>query len=164
MKLFVVILLTGYFLARDNEGLQPAGENLKRLLKSWAVYLLCAGLSAFAGLLLNKPGQGLNPLILFLAAALPAIIFRGRPVCMIAGAATAFCALRFIADGSYVAAALMSVEIGALIVAFLYQGARVRMAQLYLPLLTQKASGRLFVLFSLAVLTALVYQKAVQLF
>lgn len=164
MKLFGIILLTGYFLAREKKNLAQPNESLKELLRVWAIYLLCAGLTFFIGIFLDAPGQGLNPLILFLAGTLPVVIFQGRPVCMIAGTATAFCVLSLMPDVSRAVLVLVWVEGMVLVTAFLYRGARVRMANLYLPVPTQNTPGWLLVLFSAALLLAAIYQKAVQLF
>ena len=83
---------------------------------------------------------------------------------MLAGAATAFCVLNFMDDMNEALLVLAGMEGAVLVTAFLCRGARIRMANLYLPALTQKTPGRLLVLLGAAVLLAAIYQKIVQLF
>jgi hypothetical protein len=164
MKLFGIIFLTGYWLAHENENLPGAQNQLGGLLREWGVYLLCSGVAVTTGIFLNGQESGLRPLILLWMACLPTIVFRGRPVCMIAGAATAFCILRFMPNGSRIVTAFVCVEIAVLVTAFLCLGARLRINQLGLNVLAQKSTTRLYILFSIAVLFLTVYQKMIQLF
>lgn len=162
MKLFGVVILAGYFLARERE---PYGRNsLADLIRSWAVYVTSAGFTFFSGFILNGGAGGFYLFILLLAAALPVIIFRGSVVCMLSGAATAFCVLRLLPDFGKAAVTLLAAETAVLIVVFLYRGTRQRMTHFHVPALAQNSIGRLLLLFSLAVLLAAVYQKSIQLF
>ena len=163
MKLFGVILLAGYFLAREREPFCHGKEALEKILAEWAVYLACAGISVLTGLILLWVTGDFQPAVILLVATLPAILFRGSPVCMIAGAATAFCVLKF-PQLNQIAAALFCSEVAVHVLAFFYQGARERMTRLNVFPIEQKNSKRLLALFALAVLWALIYEKMVQVF
>lgn len=163
MKFFGVILLTGYFLGRERELFLPADKDLKHLLKMWAVYLACAGTAVFLGMIPLADAR-LQPALVLFSALIPAILFQGRAVCAFAGAATAFCVLRFAPDFNRVALMLVSAEAAVLIIAFFYQGARERMLRLFTPRAARGDFGALGTLFALAVLMILVWQKTIQIF
>jgi|GEM_PF-3513651 len=159
MKLFGVILLAGYFLAREQEGLLSRKEALRGLIRNTAVYWLCAGIATLVGGLSGPSSNLFQPVAILFAAVLPAIIFKGRPICFIAGAATAFCVLRLMPDVGGVAIALFSAEVAVLVLALFYEGAWRRMGRLQPVFLNQKKSAKLFLLFALAVLMLLAYQS-----
>ncbi len=162
MKLFGVILLAGYFLAREQEGSPQGKESLRAMIQSVAVYWLCAGLATASGFL---PTQAqLQPVVILFAALLPGILFKARPICFFAGAATAFCVLRWMPDLNRVAIALLCSEIAVLAAAFLYEGAWRRVWRLHAVPAGQKSLIRVLLLFSLSALLLLVYQKAVQIY
>ena len=163
MKLFGVTLLTAYFLARENETFPQGREALKKIVLDWAVYLLCAGSATGTGWISFWMTGDFQPAIILLAAVLPALLFRGKPVCMIAGATTAFCVLKFL-DLNQMATTLFCSEAAVLILAFFYTGARSRMARLNPPALLQKNGARFILLFALAVLSVVIYEKIVQVF
>lgn len=163
MKWFGVILLTGYLLAREREPFFQGRKALKKILIEWTIYLACAGCAVSTGLILFWATGDFQPAVILLAATVPAILFRGSPVCMIAAATTAFCVLKF-PQLSQIAAALFYSEVAALVLAFFYQGARDRMTRLNIYKPDQENSKRLLVLFALAVLWALIHEKMVQVF
>lgn len=165
MKLFGIVLLAGYLFARERESGFRNQEAVKEMGMDWLVYVLCAGLAALTGIFLEVITGTFQPAAVFLAAALPAVFFRGRAGGMIAGAMTAFCALRGMPDLNRFFAILLGMEAGVLMVAFLYLGLRARMDRLAFPLLMRKSrGGRLLLLFSLSLLLALIYQKSIQIF
>ena len=69
MKLFGVILLAGYFLAREQEGLLSRKEASRRLIRNTAVYWLCAGLATLVGGLLSGSSSNLFQPVAILFAA-----------------------------------------------------------------------------------------------
>lgn len=165
MKWLGVILLSGYFLAREKEARNQSSEKTTTLLQDGMIFFACSVIAIVSGVFFwPLSREEFFPAIVLLAAAIPAIFFKGRPVCMIAGAAVAFCVLRFMSNLSHIVMALICVDGLVLVTAFLYQSARTRMMYHYLPELTQKTTGRLLILFSLSVLLTVVYQKVIQLF
>ncbi|HCM42201.1 MAG TPA: hypothetical protein DIS66_02665 [Candidatus Omnitrophica bacterium] len=163
MKLFGVILLTGYFLARERELFSSSKKEVAGLIKDWAIYLACAGAAVFFGMIPLQDMRWQPALILF-AAVMPALLFQGRAVCAWAGAATAFCVLRFAPDFTRVVIMLISAELAVLVLAFFYQGVRERMLRLFTPAPTRGHLGAWILLFALAVFLGLVWEKAIQLF
>lgn len=163
MKFFGVILLAGYFLARERELFFASKKEVAGLVRDWAVYLACAGAAVFLGMIPLQDSRWQPALILF-AAVMPALLFQGRAVCAWAGAATAFCVLRFAPDFTRIAILLISAELGVLVIAFFYQGARERMRRLFAPSPTRGHLGAWLLLFALAVFLGLVWEKAIQLF
>lgn len=161
MKLFGVILLAGYFLAHENE--HPARRrNLTfGLIRDWAIYVACAGSPFFFGALVNGSENNFYIFALLLAAALPVILFQGRVVCMLAGAATAFCALRLMPDFIKAATILLIAEGAVLVGAFFYASVRQRMLRLQFPERAERSVGRMLLLFALAVFFSVIFKKMV---
>jgi len=163
MKLFVVILLSGYFLARERELFQSGKKNAVGLVRDWAVYMACSGLAVFLGMIPIQDGR-FQPAVVLLAALIPAYVFQGRAVCAWAGAATAYCVLRLAPDLNLLAITLLGAEFGVFIVAFFYQISRERMQRLFAPAMTRGHLGALSLLFVLTVFLGLVWQKAIQIY
>ncbi len=163
MKLFGVILLSGYFLARERELFSPRKKEISGLLQDWAVYLACAGAAVFFGIV-PLPDMRWQPVIVLTAALMPVLLFKSRAVCAWAGAATAYCVLNLAPDFNRVALALIASEFGVFVTAFFYQLLRERMRRLLTPELTRGHLGALSLLFALAVLFGLVWQKTIQIY
>lgn len=163
MKFFGAILLAGYFLGRERELFLPAEKDLKHLLKMWAVYLVCAGSAVFLGMM-PLSDMRFQPAVVLFSALIPAILFQGRAACALAGAVTAFCVLRFAPDFNRVVLMLVAAEAAVLVIAFFYQGARERMLRLFTPRAARGHFGAVGILFALAVLMTLVWQKTIQIF
>lgn len=163
MKLFGVILLSGYFLARERELFMPEKKESAGLLRDWAAYVACAGAAVFFGMVPIQDGR-FQPAVILLAAIMTALLFRARAVCVWAGAATAYCVLRFVPDFNRVAVVLIAAECAVFFIALFYQLARARMRRVFTPTLTLGHLGALSLFFALAVLLGAVWQKAIQIY
>lgn len=155
MKLISVILLASYFLARDS-------EDFKTTLRNVLIYWLCSVCSTAVGFYVNSLSVQALPGIILCAALVPALFFKSLSVCWVAGAATAFCALKNKNDPAQVAQIGLGIEFAVLVGAVFYQVMKERMLQWSVAEDGRKNVRRLLVLFALALLLILVYQKAVQ--
>lgn len=163
MKLFGVILLSGYFLARERELFQSDKKNIADLIRDWATYVACAGAAVFFGMVPMQDGR-FQPAVVLVAALMTALVFRARAVCVWAGAATAYCVLSLAPDFNRLAVALLAAEWGVLFTALFYQLARGRMRRLFTPAMTLGHLGALTLFFALATLLGLVWQKTIQIY
>ncbi len=169
MKLFGILLLSGYFLVREREMSLDEEKSPAFIFYNTLVYLACAVLAAAAGLIFSSCAA-LNhraiwqPMAMLSVAALATFFFKRNPHFMMSSAFTAFWIL-------YSAKSIAHFLIGALcagfvvfILQFLYLGMRERILRLHVPAAIRKGPARLIVLFALTLLFAFVYEKAVQLF
>ncbi len=162
MKLFVILLLSGYFLARENETELRGIEAPGKIISIWLRFLACAAAALIAGQTLRTSAGVFPAMPALLASAAAAVLLRARPACMLAGAFAAFWALRFESPTACLLA-FAGEGVAILTVLFFSTGINDRMRRLPLPQAVKNQAGRLLLLLVTAALLLLLYQKIVQI-